>query len=217
MLLLAVALVPAHSASGRRESESDGTGSDGVGSPQSGLPALVPVQIGNFKTVLTSTDDVGAIALAGFSVMALSVGMCLDGARYLITWVIAGFLGIKRKRRAPYSLERMSKDETSVIDWVITNHFRFHQAFGNLALACTGAFAVWLIGGTSWKWLIGLSMVLLVLLAAAIGTYIDTKRFLKDRYPLETEKDERNKEKVQEKGIKKSSKEKGKEEGKEEV
>ncbi len=155
--------------------------------PASTTPPPTPLDI--LGRLWGAAGGAAVVSLSLFSLPAIVAGLVLDATRYVITWMAAPVRRLLFNQLTPYTVEAIGKDDTAVFDWITDNLLRFHQAFANLALASLPA--LWILDGASWRWALIATVILLI---AAIGTYLDTCRALNERFPKRSPKNERSEE-----------------------
>ena len=70
-------------------------------------------------------------------------------------------------------------EDIKVLTWIIENHFRFHQFYGNVC-AGLGLSALLVVLGQKCWWVVVLFVAALVCLAAACCAYLDTSKRLEE-------------------------------------
>ena len=134
------------------------------------------------KSPLRSVGGNTALFAVVFVVGSLAVGLLLDAARYLLTRCVRWFAG-RHEKMPDFSGTPPTAADIPVYDWIIANHFRFHQLYGNMGLALI--IAIILVGrcvGRHWLWLMSISVPVCV--CAAVLTYRQTVRALRQHFPV---------------------------------
>ncbi|MHC4571936.1 MAG: hypothetical protein ACYS0C_07670 [Planctomycetota bacterium] len=126
----------------------------------------------DFYNWFTQNEVLGSIMV--FSI-GLALGLCIDALRYLIirgVWLCKIFQ--KEFKQAP-----PQKDELERYNWIIENHYRYHQFCGNLAIVSMAA--IILLWGKYPAWPFVVVFAILSLAGGAI--YWSTVRCLHEAYP----------------------------------
>jgi hypothetical protein len=88
--------------------------------------------IHDWKEIMEYVGENAAVSIFFLSVLSLCCGLLLDVFRYLITRLPN--LSMKYKKWARIDFSKANEDDRKYHDWVIENHFRYHQFYGNMAL-----------------------------------------------------------------------------------
>ncbi len=118
-----------------------------------------------------------------FVVGSLAVGLLLDAARYRLTRSVR-WVPWRHETLRGFSGSPPAPADIPVYDWIIANHFRFHQLYGNMGLALIIAMIL-VAGRVGWHWLCFMGISVPVCVCAAVLTYRQTVCELRHHFRLQ--------------------------------
>lgn len=138
-----------------------------------------------FESYLTKNEIFQSIILNEFYIVTLSLtislalGLIIDALRYLIVAVFIKIFAIRI-----YDMSSASVDDIKYHDYIIDNHYRYHQFYGNLSLSLlfSSALINWLILKSCPINLL-LCLIIIICMASSILTYRKTLTDLQSRFP----------------------------------
>jgi hypothetical protein len=121
------------------------------------------------QPILTPTTSIGPSFV--FLAVAIGVGVCISGIRYF-----AFESGIYHERKSP-KYHGMDADALARQKAIVDELYRYHQFYGNCAVAALILFAGWVRGWhhTLWQsigWSLGFTLLELLLVASACDSFI---------------------------------------------
>jgi len=135
---------------------------------------LVDIKI--TEMILKSYPSFSLFLLA---VLSLICGLILDSLRYLIT--LLPKISAKFREWSSIDISNSDDDDRKYHDWVIENHFRYHQFYGNLGLSFLFA-AIILHLKYSFIDFVLFYIISLICTISSISTYRTTIKYLRKRF-----------------------------------
>ena len=160
--------------------------------------AAIMFDSNNIPVVLRYTEVNTSLSLAICLIASISVGLFIDSVRFVLLQILQYVLNKNYSdQKSDYPVR--TQEAIKGTDWVVENHYRFHQFYGNMAI-------VFLFSSTALTNYKLMSVVAcIVSLTASVISFLKTKQALKHIKGVR-----KNERLAQEKG-KKGSKESGEE------
>ena len=131
------------------------------------------------KSCVTALEGDKFVEGGAFLLASLTLGLLLDAFRYIVTFVICLIPLVSSKHQLTPTT---SESDIKVYEWIMENRFRFHQFYGNSALAAVIALVLGYGQLTSLLWYI-LLVVVIVFFAASCIAFYHSMRDLKNKFP----------------------------------
>lgn len=109
--------------------------------------------------------------------IALALGLCIDSFRYLITYLVLKCK--KDKNWCSFKIVPPEKNEIQRYNWIVENHYRYHQFCGNLSIVIL--IAIILLKGKYPVWPFWILWVILTF--SAICIFRKTVLCFKEAFP----------------------------------
>jgi hypothetical protein len=137
-----------------------------------------------FSTVYEWANEHASIFMLIAIVFSFAIGLILDATRYTITLVPK--ISACYRKWQNYDLSSINEEGTKIFDWIIENNFRFHQLYGNLAIALIVSLSVSTDHLPKYSVCL-LWMLIVICIIASIFTYKNTVETLKERFPIKAQ------------------------------
>ncbi|MBC8466709.1 MAG: hypothetical protein H8D55_02610 [Deltaproteobacteria bacterium] len=152
------------------------------------LPGLIILlsivaAVDNKEDIKTYIENYQLTTVTVGVLLSLIFGLLIDAIRFLLTLLPKGCKCYREWSHL--TVEKATEDDRKYHDWIIENHFRFHQFYGNLGLGILASSIILKIKNIELEYLWVLYPLSAICILSAIFTLRTTINNLKKRFSKE--------------------------------